>query len=242
MSLTEDAPDPNAATQRPQGPKRLTTGQEATALVLAATMLAVVNYHGPLGLPASDPHQLFVWFGVNVVCLLVIPALLVTFVWKRSLANFGLSLGDWRWWLKPALAFLAVMVPVIVIASRWPSFQSYYPRYGWARHDVRAFLLSEAGWLAYFLAWEFFYRGFLLFALAPRLGALAIFVQMLPFVMTHFPKPEAEAFSAIIAGVALGAMSYYGRSCVGTWLLHWTVAALMDAMVVIWPVHPPVVQ
>ena len=244
MSLADDAPDRDRqeGLPQPQARARLTTVQEASALILAATMLAVVNYHGSLGLPASDPRQLFVWFGVNVVCLFVVPALLVVVFWKRNLAEFGLQLGNWRWWLKPALMFLAVMIPVIVIASRWPSFQDYYPRYGWARHDLRAFLLSEAGWLAYFFAWEFFYRGFLLFTLAPRLGTLAIFIQMLPFVMTHFPKPEAEAFSAIIAGVALGAMSYYGRSCVGTWLLHWTVAALMDAMVVIWPVHPAAIR
>lgn len=209
--------------------------QEATALVLAVAMLTVVHYHGSLGLPASSRWQLFAWFGVNFVCLFLVPAVLVTAVWRRSLADFGVQLGNWRWWLKPALVFLAVMVPVIVLASRWPSFQGYYPRYVWARGDMRAFLLSEAGWLVYFFAWEFFFRGFLLFVLTPRFGWLAIFVQMIPFVMAHFPKPEAEAASAIIAGVALGTMAYYGRSFFGTWLLHWTVAALMDAMVVLWP-------
>jgi uncharacterized protein len=240
MSLAGDTRDRDAEMPQPRSRGSLTAVQEAAALVLGATMLAVVNYHGSLGLAPWDRRQLFVWFGVNFVCLFLVPALLVTLVWRRSLSDFGLALGNWRWWLKPALAFLAVMVPVVVIASRWPAFQDYYPRYRWARADMGAFLLSEAGWLAYFFAWEFFFRGFLLFTLAPRLGALAIFVQMVPFVMAHFPKPEAEAFSAIIAGVALGAMSYYGRSFVGTWLLHWTVAALMDAMVVIWPVHPQI--
>ena len=220
----------------PDSTRAFTPMQEATALVICAAMLTVVHYHGMVqGLPQR--WVLFGWFGVNVLCLLVVPCILIKFVWRRDLSEFGLQLGNWKWWGRIALAFIAVMVPVVALASRWPQFQSYYPRYPWARLEPISFVTSELGWLAYFFAWEFFFRGFLLSTLAPRLGTVAIFVQMIPFVMTHFPKPEAEAASAIVAGIALGYMAYYGRSFVGTWLLHWLVAAFMDAMVVLWPLH-----
>ncbi|MCX7598060.1 MAG: CPBP family intramembrane metalloprotease, partial [Armatimonadetes bacterium] len=65
--------------------------------------------------------------------------------------------------------------------------------------------------------------------------ALAIAAQTLPFVLMHLPKPPVEAFSSVVAGVALGTMAYRGRSMLGTWLLHFSCAALLDFLVIVWP-------
>jgi len=129
------------------------------------------------------------------------------------------------------------MLPVLAIASRLPDFHAFYPRYAPARDNAWLLLPSMAGWLVYFLAWEFFFRGFLLFGLGRRVGSLAIFIQMVPFVMAHFPKLETESLSAIIAGIVLGVMAWRGRSFVGPWILHWLVATAMDVLVVFWPLR-----
>ena len=39
-------------------------------------------------------------------------------------------------------------------------------------------------------AWEFLFRGFLLFALADLFGPYAMWIQTVPFAMAHFGKPE----------------------------------------------------
>ncbi|MCK4323968.1 MAG: CPBP family intramembrane metalloprotease, partial [Armatimonadetes bacterium] len=110
--------------------------------------------------------------------------------------------------------------------------QRYYPRYPWAKTEALSLLLSIVGWGLYFFVWEFFFRGFLLNLLALRYGAFAIVIQMVPFVMMHFPKPEVETFAAIIAGLALGIMCYHGKSFIGAWLLHWGAATLLDQLVI----------
>lgn len=66
--------------------------------------------------------------------------------------------------------------------------------------------------------------------LKPRLGVSAVFVMVLPYCMIHFEKPLLESLAAIVAGVALGALSYRYRSI---WLgiaLHCSVALTMDVM------------
>ena len=213
----------------------------AVALVIGVALLTVVHYHGnlawlgTLGVRMPERAQLFGWFGFNFLCLFVVPALLARLVLGKPLRDLGLRIGDARLSLRYAAIFAAVAIPVILIASRWDCFQHYYPRYPWARDDWRLLLLAQGGWLVYFFAWEFFFRGFLLFSLAERFGALAIVVQTVPFVMMHFPKPEGESFAAIIAGLALGWMAYRTRSCLGPWLLHWVCSAAMACAVVLWP-------
>ncbi len=206
-------------------------------LLLSVALLAIPYYHGsPNWVPPR--LRLFWWFALSTFCFLLVPAATVRFLWREPLRRYGLTLGDVRTWARYFLAYAAVVIPVMVVASRLPSIQEYYPRYPWARHSLGALALSELGWLLYFLAWEFFFRGFLLFTLLQQMPpAAAIAVQTVPFAMMHFPKPEPEAFASIIAGVALGWMAYRGRSMVGTWLLHFLCAGLVDVLVVLWPLQ-----
>ncbi|HRU38794.1 MAG TPA: MATE family efflux transporter, partial [Candidatus Goldiibacteriota bacterium] len=53
-------------------------------------------------------------------------------------AAYGLALGNWRVWGRWLLVFLAFMVPVLMISSRMPSLQVFYPRYPWARESMTA--------------------------------------------------------------------------------------------------------
>ena len=214
--------------------------RETLGLLLTPALLGVVWYHGQM--PRLGARwEIFGWFGMTTLALFVVPALVIKFVFRQRLRDYGVSLGQPAVWGRYLLVFGAVMVPVIVIASRLPSLHGFYPRYPLARVGEYPgaswgwFALCAAGWLVYFFAWEFFFRGFLLNLLAPRYGAgLAIAVQTIPFALMHFPKVETEAFSSIFAGVLLGIMAYRGRSMVGAWLLHWGVAFLMDLLVVVW--------
>ncbi len=205
--------------------------RESVGLILAVALLAVVYYHGRI-VSLAPRMQLFGWFGINFVLLFGVPALIVKLAWRESLGSYGLQWGRARIWGKYVLFFGVVLLPVLVIASYLPSLRSYYPVYEYARFELAARLVVIAGWGFYFFAWEFFFRGFLLNLLALRYGAFAIVIQMVPFVMMHFAKPEAEAFAAIVAGLALGVMCYHGKSFLGAWLLHWAAATLLDQLVI----------
>lgn len=212
--------------------------REAGVLLLAVFLLGLTYYHGAPACVAPR-LQFFFWVGLNLLLLLAVPLALIRLCWREPLSRYGLAVGDVRVWSRWLLAFLAVMVPVILIASRMPSLQAFYPRYTWARESALAFSASSAAWVLYFLAWEFFFRGFLLNVFLRRYSpAVAIAIQTVPFAMMHFPKPEVEALASIVAGVALGCMAYRGRSMLGPWLLHWFCAFLLDVLVIAWPVRP----
>ncbi len=199
----------------------------------AAILLPVVTYayYRPmeLGIVGYEWRH-FPWIGVNIVCLLVVPLLVIKLGLREKISDYGMTLGDWRLWGKHAIVYLVVVLPVIAIASRQETFKLYYPMCGLARSGVGYLLLWELAYGAYFFAWEFFFRGFLLQGIAKRLGPAAIALQTLPFVMMHLGKPEPELYASIIAGLALGVTAYRSRSFVGCWLVHWICAGSMDIL------------
>jgi membrane protease YdiL (CAAX protease family) len=92
-------------------------------------------------------------------------------------------------------------------------------------------LLSwEAMYVVQFLALEIYFRGFWIQGLRKTLGSGAIFAMCMPYVMIHYGKPYLESAGAFIAGVALGSLAAKTRSIYSGFMVHITVALLMDLL------------
>jgi len=154
-------------------------------------------------------------------------------VWKLcfredSLLDMGLRA---RGFLKHAwiyALFLGIVLPLLLVVSRQPDFGAYYPFYKEASRSWYDFLCWEAMYFAQFFGLEMFFRGFWLGALRRSFGSGAIFAMVVPYCMIHFGKPFLEVNGAIVAGIALGSLSMRTKSIYQGFLVHITVAALMD--------------
>jgi hypothetical protein len=205
--------------------------REASLLLLSALLLTLVHYHGQGAWQDAllgPRFSLYGWFGANLLLLFALPVLLVRFVWREPLAAVGLCLGRPRVWAKDTLLAALVLVPVALVVARLTGLGAAYPVYRPVLDEPWLLLPSTLGWGVYFFAWEFFFRGFLLFGLEKRLGTLALFVQALPFVMAHYPKSEVESLAAIGGGLFFGWLSLRGGTFLGVWLLHWSVATAIN--------------
>src|SRR4029077_12628215 len=118
---------------------------------------------------------------------------------------------------------------VLLLVSRQSDFIDYYPMYRLAGRSWLDFLLWEAVYLAQFFTRELFFRGFWLRAMR-GFGAGAIWSMVVPYVMVHYGKPYLEVSAAIIAGVLLGSLAMRTRSIYAGFLVHATVAVLMDIL------------
>lgn len=221
---------------------RAVDGRCALALVYTAVCLTALEYGFyparvearlqvvPLyqvGAPSLEAGV--IWALGTDALFLVVPALIVLLVHREGLGSIGF---DPRGFLRHAWIYLAlfvvVMLPVVAFAAAQPSFQQTYPFVREALGSRGAFLKWELAYLTQFLALEAFFRGYLLFTLEKRIGWLSIFVMTVPYCMVHYHKPPLEAFAAVVAGVALGALALRYRSFWGGVLLHVLVAATMD--------------
>jgi membrane protease YdiL (CAAX protease family) len=171
----------------------------------------------------------FGWWAFARVFGYVIPFPIWKLCFKEdSLLDMGLRV---RGFLKHAWIyglFLAIVLPLLLLVSRQPDFGSYYPFYKQSSRSWYDFLSWEAMYFAQFFGLEMFFRGFWLGALRRSFGSGAIFAMAVPYCMIHYGKPFLEANGAIVAGIALGSLSMRTKSIYQGFLVHITVAALMD--------------
>lgn len=179
------------------------------AVVVSTLLLVVDDYHIFL-----DNELL-----TRTLLYLVVPLLIILLIFRESPARYGLHLGDWRTGLVMTLGGCAILTAVMVFVGRVPAFRNYY------RHATSGripFWLADGIELA---GWEFFFRGFLLFALYRACGPLALFLQAVPFTLAHLGKPELETLSCIFGGTVFGYVAWRTRSFLYPFLIHWFLAS-----------------
>lgn len=172
------------------------------------------------------------WGLASIVLRVLIPFALILFVFREPLANYG-----WKWrgtlpHLPLYVGLYLLMVPLIVWASTQASFQQKYPFYRGAAEGGAAFWGYELLYGAQFMGVEFFFRGFLTFALFKRFGYNALLIMAIPYVMVHFNKPLPETFGALGAALVLGSLALRAGSCVPGIFLHWAVGMTMDVLAI----------
>ncbi len=197
---------------------------------------ASIAPHLPPGLPFERLLPFFYFSGCLVLLRSVVPWLLALIVTKRRPRDYGWSFSGTFdvWW--GYVALFVIVTPFIWYASTLPSFLQRYPFGHEAFVDnsipLLDFVAYQFAYLMIFVSGESYWRGFVLFGLERRFGYHAILVMVIPYCMTHFGKPVAEAYASILAGTALGYLALRHRSF---WLgvaVHYASALLMDVLAI----------
>jgi uncharacterized protein len=174
------------------------------------------------------------WFSADGFLMFILPVMLIWFVHKQKLSDFGFRAGDTKFGLRTYFLFVLIMVPIVWFISGNESFIRAYPQAGLRiRENPSILLYYELIVGFYMLGWEFFWRGYMLFGLKEKFGYYAVFMQMIPFFILHRGKPELETFSSIFAGLILGIQAIRANSFIYCFLVHWTIMIFVDVISVL---------
>ncbi len=178
----------------------------------------------------SSLYSLLFWAASCVLFYLILPMLFRKIVFPNAPSMFKLEIPAKHWRIYSLM--LIVMIVPLVSASFLPSFQQTYPFVYIPKGDsfYRILLFWEIGYLCQFVAVEYFFRGFLLFAFEKELGYKAVLIPLIPYVMIHFGKPFPETVGAIVAGLVLGTMALRSKSIVPGICVHFSIAIGMDLL------------
>jgi hypothetical protein len=152
------------------------------------------------------------------------PLLIILLVFRENPLRYGLALGRWREGLAWTVGGVTLMAGMAWLFMRLPEFRAYYVGYNALRNPSGDWWHGVALSGLQMFAWEFLFRGFLLFALVDLFGPYAVWIQAVPFAMAHFGKPEWETYSSIVGGVLSGWVAYRVNSFYPSWLIHWALA------------------
>ena len=206
------------------------------------------------------PQRAIYWwrFILSLLCMGIIPFATGKLI-GLTRQQMGLSSGFS--FMKKPLFLVALPLAFIIgaVGGASPDLGSYYP-YATdlveiVRQEGLIHLLGHlaAYFIFYYLPWEFFFRGFMLFPFvlaatqirssvpkespafqgATMMLAFAILFQTIPSTMLHFGHPFSELLSAIPAGMIFGYIAYTSRSIVPALLLHALVGFGTDTYIVL---------
>jgi membrane protease YdiL (CAAX protease family) len=188
--------------------------------------------HEWVKLSKYDEYYGYVWWvSTRVIGYVLVPLPLWKLLFpKDSLLDMGLRLKGFFQHLWIYGLCLGVVLPTMLIVASQPDFGTYYPFYKNSERSWFDFLAWEVIYFIQFLALEMFFRGWMVGALRKSMGSAAIFAMAVPYCMIHYGKPYLEAHGAIVAGVVLGSLAMRTRSIYSGFLVHITVAFLMDLL------------
>jgi hypothetical protein len=136
---------------------------------------------------------------------------------------------------RPYFVMLAIMLPLIILASYNPAFLRQYPMYdSTAAHtymDVPEWVTVLVYEFAYgldFVTVEQLFRGFFVIGMMSVLGRGAVSSMAVVYCVLHFGKPAGEAVSSIFGGYILGVIAYETRSIWGGVIVHIGIAWMME--------------
>jgi membrane protease YdiL (CAAX protease family) len=218
----------------------------------AASKLPIIG-----ALPGDLPGY-WTRFILSFFLLGIAPAIIALLFGERP-AALGLSFkvpllkNPWFWLLVPLAAGIGAL------GALSPDLAVYYPYSRDLILKVREtglapfFLHFAAYALLYYLPWEFFFRGFLLFPLALEAErsllshnttadggkivtsavAALVFFQTIPSTMLHFGHPLSELLGAIPAGIAFGLLAWKTKSIIPGFILHAALGFGTDLFIVL---------
>jgi membrane protease YdiL (CAAX protease family) len=192
-----------------------------TLIVTAALIAIIFNFYHNFPLNS--------FLDTGFIVQIALPVIVIVFVLKEKVSDYGLGFGNVKRGLMLSLAFFLFCAPVIVFLLASSDFKRYYlPQLNnlssteaWVAQGIKDFLCIFKG--------EFILRGFLLFGLRNVLGNFfAVLIQIIPYVLLHLGKPELECYGSIVFGFALGYLALYTRSIWYGAILHWSIACAFN--------------
>ncbi len=202
----------------------------ASTAVIVVALLLLLDYHGrvnglvdtvlgPFGPGAAEAKRLQS-LG-RLVLEGLVPLAVVVIVFRDRPARYGLRLGDARAGIVLGVGGALAMTPVVLVLAGMPAFAAYYAPQAAPAPEVLLTTALEV------IPAEFFFRGFLLFALLRAVGPIAVVIATFPFAFIHLGKPEIETLSTLGGGLLYGWLDWRTGSVLWSGLAHTWILALV---------------
>jgi membrane protease YdiL (CAAX protease family) len=141
---------------------------------------------------------------VGFLFLGVLPSVVTFVVLPTSWADYGVKLPqniETLYWI---VGLAVIIIPLNAWNAKKADNLLIYPQIRATEWTKQTFIHEYTSWIAYLLAYELLFRGFLLFALYRVSGAwVASMVNVALYAIAHIPKGQKEAIGAIPLGLLL---------------------------------------
>ena len=175
-----------------------------------------------------DYELISFWSGA--LLLVGVPILLIKFVYKQDLSDYGLGLPPRDRMRFALLSFVILMAfaPLFAIGAQDSGVQEIYPFYR-PFDSTAQFILYELTYLPFFIAIEFIFRGYLLFGLAGVRDT-----EVVEDITNRDEERESSSSSAGSTDVGTPGVYYFARYALLIQMLSYTAWHLGKPLPELW--------
>ncbi len=214
--------------------------QEYSELVisLSVTLVCFLFYHFA-GISGRLIHKIRSRYGTNRIqefrvyfrhisgfmFLGAVPFLVVLIILPGRLTDYGLGLSIGMNILYYTVLISAIIIIINFFASKSKGNLEKYPLIRTKNWNMKLLVLSSLSWIIYLIAYEFLFRGFLLFACIHVFGIWpSIVINVLIYSFAHIPQGIKETAGAIPFGFLLCYFTILSGTIWSALILHIVLA------------------
>ncbi len=197
-----------------------------TAFIILIIFTPLIMYIKPLKKLLSGETLSLITASISAF-----PLIIIMIIKKKLIIDkLGLNFKNFKLSLLITIVGIAIMVPIVIIASRHSDFSKIYPFFGVMKQGGFKFVLYQFYFLLFFIIWEFFFRGFMLFTFTKHIKNIniAVLLHAVIFAFAHFGKPEIETASSFFGAILLGFIILRVKNIFPAVIIHFVTALTMD--------------
>jgi hypothetical protein len=182
--------------------------------------------------PSQGPAQAVT---ASLIFLFLVPFLYIKLILKKDLCEYGWQVGDWKKGITFAAGSLVFALLIFYALYHYTDFSKNYALPLIVTQKFGFFLLYEFVLVAFFLAlYEFFFRGFVMFSFAGKLGLGTAAFQWLLFLTFLFIAGNFSWQNTpyIITGFFSGITTFKSRSLLYSFTFSLLFLLIIDAIII----------
>lgn len=166
---------------------------------------------------------------IGILFLGIIPGFIILTFLPYSLTDLGVhfqAAGNTIPWI---LGIGVIVVCLSYLSRKSPENLKNYPQIRVQDWNVRLFILNAISWAGFLMAYEFLFRGILLFTLFDIWGTWpAVAINTFIYALVHFPKGPRETIGAMPLGLILCLVTLHTGNIWTAFLVHLFMALSND--------------
>jgi membrane protease YdiL (CAAX protease family) len=172
-----------------------------------------------------------------LIFFIILPFLLNKFFLKKNLSFYGLSMGDWRQGIKWSGYSLIVMGIVFSILAYYFGFLKNYSVPTFILGNFANFLFYEFVISLFFVfMYEFYFRGFVLFIFAQKIGWWSVLAQAGIFCILVFSGMGQLSIYSFLPYIVFspfaGIITYKSRSILYSGIVQFVILLILNVLVI----------
>ncbi len=177
------------------------------------------------GKQKSLSYAVYIQRFLGVLFFGIIPFVILLIFSDKDIAFYGINLNH----LSTSLYWILGISPLLIIMNFFNSKKAdnlaLYPQVRSEIWSLSTLVISGLTWILYLAAYEFMFRGFLLFVSLQYLGVWsAIALNVAIYSLVHVPKGIKEAVGALPLGIVLGIITVQTSSILVAFVVHIVLA------------------